>query len=62
MLRIWIIIILIGVIIYVLFRSRRPGHYEGPYTESAVEILQKRYAKGEITKEEFERMKNDLRR
>jgi putative membrane protein len=29
-------------------------------TESALEILKKRYAEGEITKEEFDRMKKDI--
>ena len=29
-------------------------------TESALEILKSRYAKGEITKEEFDRMKKDI--
>jgi putative membrane protein len=33
---------------------------EGRDQETAVDILKKRYAKGEITKEELEQMKNNI--
>ena len=32
----------------------------GPQSDTALETLRKRYAKGEITKEQFEQMKKDL--
>lgn len=58
----WLILLIIaGVILYVVFnRSRKIGNPGRPATESSKEILNKRYAKGEITKEEFERLKKDI--
>ena len=40
-----------------LVRSRGLGDV---YKRQPLEILKKRYAKGEITREEFDRIKNDL--
>ena len=53
------IIILVAILHFVFGRNRRcwSGHDSG---DSALEILKKRYAKGEITNAEFEEMKKDL--
>jgi putative membrane protein len=58
----WIlIIIIVAVILYfVINRGKTTGILRGSEKESPSEILKKRYAKGEITKEEFDKLKKDI--
>lgn len=70
----WIFPIVMGIIMLIFFflmsrgKGFRPSwmqdsdshHRESTDSETPSEILKKRYAKGEITKEEFENMKKDL--
>lgn len=49
-------ILLIVIVIYLVKRGLSGTGGE----ETAEEILKKRYARGEISKEEFERMKKDI--
>jgi putative membrane protein len=64
-----IMLIVVVVVLYLMFGRAgfRPPwldhekYYGGRMdSETALDILKKRYAKGEITKEEFDRMKNDI--
>lgn len=59
MMVIWIVLFL--AIIYWLIRTaNRNANPPASPSESAIDILKKRYARGEITKEEFEERKKDL--
>jgi putative membrane protein len=65
----WVIwlLILLGVAL-VLFLLARRGFQEGfhqkheSHAGKAEEILSERYARGEITREQYEQMKQDIRR
>jgi putative membrane protein len=57
----WIIfLIVIGLLVYFFVQTQKTKGQTPLQGESHLDILKKRYAKGEITKEEYERMKNDL--
>jgi len=47
-------------LIYVVVQASKTKTEGGHSGESAMDILKRRYAKGEITKEDFDRMKKDL--
>jgi putative membrane protein len=55
-------LIIAGVVLVVrwLIEQGRRGGGAAPEAESALDILKKRYARGEIGKEEFEAKKRDL--
>lgn len=56
----WVAIIT-GIVLLVLWIARKSGklHHE-PKEESALEILNRRYARGEISKEEYLEMKKEI--
>jgi putative membrane protein len=57
----WIIfLIVIGLLIYFVVQAQKTKGQTPTQGESHLDILKKHYAKGEITKEEYERIKKDL--
>lgn len=55
-----LLILIVGGVVYYYFRQP-PARDRSP-DASSLEILDRRYASGEITKEQYERMKGDLKR
>ena len=57
----WILwIVIITVIVYALTRIFKSGNLWKGSSEKPLDILKKRYARGEISKEEYEYMKKEL--
>ncbi len=58
---IFFVAIVIGVILLIVWLVRRPGYNITDKTSThSLEILKERYAKGELTKEQYENMKKEL--
>ena len=55
-----IVLVLVGVAVYFLLQVSKSKGSDGSIIETPLDILKKRYAKGEIDKEEFDRKKKDL--
>ena len=57
----WVLMVLVIVLLIRGFRTSKGSAREsGPAAESALDILKKRYARGEINKEEYLEKKKDL--
>jgi putative membrane protein len=57
----WLIfLILVGAGIYSLFKISKSKGSSGSINETPLDTLKKRYAKGEIDKDEFDQKKKDL--
>ena len=59
MLLFWALII-VGIVLVVRWLFNRGGRESPGTDDSALEILEKRYARGEIDKETFDAMRKDL--
>jgi putative membrane protein len=57
----WLLIISIIILAaYLLIRETKKKDPGPPQLETPLEIIKKRYARGEISKEQFEEMKRDI--
>lgn len=60
-----VLVVLIAIVVAVLANSgssQPPQTAAGPTVDDAMEVLRRRYAEGEIDREEFERKRRELQR
>jgi putative membrane protein len=53
-------LVIVGIVSIIRWLVGRGQRQDRSQSETPLEILQKRYARGEIEREEYERMKKDL--
>jgi len=59
MLLFWILVIL-GIVVLIRWLMMQPSQGRGSRDKAPLEIVQERYARGEIDREEYEQKKRDL--
>jgi putative membrane protein len=52
--------IIVGIVLVVVWLAKSAGKATGESSQSPLDVLKVRYAKGEITKEQFEEIKRTL--
>ncbi len=59
---VWLVVIgvVVWVVAWLLGKNRKPAALAAPKAETPLDILKARYARGEITKEQYDTMKKDL--
>ena len=55
-----IVLVFVGVVLFYLLQTSKSKGSDASIKETPMDILKKRYARGEIDKDEFVRMKKDL--
>lgn len=56
----WLLLIGFAVYLYLLSNNKIHVSGQGGFYESPLDIVKKRFARGEITREQFEEIKKDL--
>ena len=56
-----ILVAIVALAVVLVRRLSQPNQSSGHHSEDALEVLKARYARGEITREQFLQMKEDLK-
>jgi putative membrane protein len=60
MIAIWVVIIAVAILLGRSFLNTNRNFLASNSRKSALDVLENRYARGEITREEFETMREDI--
>ncbi len=56
----FVVLVLVIVVVFFLYHVSKSKGFNGSIVETPLDVLKRRYAKGDIDKEEYNRKRNDL--